>query len=30
MSATYRTTIEIAADVNHVFDHFVRPELLVR
>ena len=27
---TYRTRIEIAAQPDHVFDHFVRPELLVR
>lgn len=30
MSATYRTTIDIAATPGEVFDHFVRPELLVR
>jgi uncharacterized protein YndB with AHSA1/START domain len=30
MSETYRTTIEIAAPPEQVFDHFVRPELLVR
>ena len=30
MSETYRTSIEIEAPPEHVFDHFVRPELLVR
>jgi len=30
VSDGYRTTIEIAADPDRVFDHFVRPELLVR
>jgi uncharacterized protein YndB with AHSA1/START domain len=30
MSDTYRTEIEIAAPPETVFDHFVRPELLVR
>jgi uncharacterized protein YndB with AHSA1/START domain len=30
MSDTYRTSIEIDAEPDHVFDHFVRPELLVR
>src|SRR5262249_55436280 len=27
---TFRTSIEIAAEPSRVFDHFVRPELLVR
>jgi uncharacterized protein YndB with AHSA1/START domain len=30
MSAAYRTTIEIAAPPDRVFDYFVQPELLVR
>jgi uncharacterized protein YndB with AHSA1/START domain len=30
MSGSYRTAIEIAAAPDVVFDHFVRPELLVR
>ncbi len=30
MSETYRTSIEIDAPPEQVFDHFVRPELLVR
>jgi uncharacterized protein YndB with AHSA1/START domain len=30
MSETYRTSIEIDATPDQVFDHFVRPELLVR
>ncbi|HWL85265.1 MAG TPA: SRPBCC domain-containing protein [Polyangiaceae bacterium] len=30
MSETFRTSIEIAADPDRVFDHFVQPELLVR
>jgi uncharacterized protein YndB with AHSA1/START domain len=30
VSETYRTSIEIAAAPDRVFDHFVRPELLVR
>lgn len=30
MSETYRTSIEIDATLDQVFDHFVRPELLVR
>jgi len=30
VTGTYRTTIEIDADPGRVFDHFVRPELLVR
>jgi uncharacterized protein YndB with AHSA1/START domain len=30
VSETFRTSIEIAAEPNRVFDHFVRPELLVR
>jgi uncharacterized protein YndB with AHSA1/START domain len=30
MSESYRTSIEIAAEPSRVFDHFVRPELLVR
>jgi uncharacterized protein YndB with AHSA1/START domain len=30
MSETYRTSIEINAPPDQVFDHFVRPELLVR
>jgi uncharacterized protein YndB with AHSA1/START domain len=30
MSETYRTSIEINATPDQVFDHFVRPELLVR
>jgi uncharacterized protein YndB with AHSA1/START domain len=30
MSATYRTSIEIAAEPERVFDYFIRPELLVR
>ncbi len=30
MSETYRTSIEIDASPEQVFDHFVRPELLVR
>jgi uncharacterized protein YndB with AHSA1/START domain len=30
MSDAYRTTLEIAAAPEIVFDHFVRPELLVR
>jgi uncharacterized protein YndB with AHSA1/START domain len=30
MSETYRTSIEIAAEPQRVFDHFVQPELLVR
>lgn len=30
MTETYRTTIEIDATPDEVFDHFVRPELLVR
>jgi uncharacterized protein YndB with AHSA1/START domain len=30
MSETFRTSIEIAASQEHVFDYFVRPELLVR
>jgi uncharacterized protein YndB with AHSA1/START domain len=30
MSDTYRTSIEIDATAEQVFDHFVRPELLVR
>jgi uncharacterized protein YndB with AHSA1/START domain len=30
MSDTYRTSIEIEAEPDRVFDHFVRPELLVR
>jgi uncharacterized protein YndB with AHSA1/START domain len=30
MSETYRTSIKIAAPAEQVFDHFVRPELLVR
>jgi uncharacterized protein YndB with AHSA1/START domain len=29
-SETFRTTIEIAADPDFVFEHFLRPELLVR
>lgn len=30
MTETYRTSIEIQASPDQVFDHFVRPELLVR
>ena len=30
MSETFRTSIDIAAPPEEVFDHFVRPELLVR
>jgi uncharacterized protein YndB with AHSA1/START domain len=30
VSETYRTSIEIAAEPGVVFDHFVRPDLLVR
>ena len=30
MSETFRTSIDIAATQDQVFDHFVRPELLVR
>jgi uncharacterized protein YndB with AHSA1/START domain len=30
MTEAFRTTIEIAAEPDTVFDHFVRPELLVR
>jgi uncharacterized protein YndB with AHSA1/START domain len=30
MKSTFRTSIEIAAEPERVFDHFVRPELLVR
>lgn len=30
MSEAYRTSIEIAAEPERVFDHFVNPELLVR
>jgi uncharacterized protein YndB with AHSA1/START domain len=30
MSETYRTSIDIAAPPDEVFDYFVRPELLVR
>jgi uncharacterized protein YndB with AHSA1/START domain len=30
MNETFRTEIEIAAPPDRVFDHFVRPELLVR
>ncbi len=30
MSETFRTTIDISAAPEHVFDHFVKPELLVR
>ena len=30
MSGSYRTTIQIDAPPDRVFDHFVRPELLVR
>jgi len=30
MSETFRTSIDIAATQDHVFDYFVRPELLVR
>ena len=30
MSEPYRTSIEIAAEQDHVFDHFVQPEKLVR
>jgi uncharacterized protein YndB with AHSA1/START domain len=30
MSETYRTSIDIEASPDEVFDHFVRPELLVR
>jgi uncharacterized protein YndB with AHSA1/START domain len=30
MSDTYRTTLDIEASPDEVFDHFVRPELLVR
>jgi uncharacterized protein YndB with AHSA1/START domain len=30
MSATFRTSIDIAASPDRVFDHFVQPELLVR
>jgi uncharacterized protein YndB with AHSA1/START domain len=30
MSETFRTSIEIAATEEEVFDYFVRPELLVR
>lgn len=30
MKTTFRTSIEIAAEPDRVFDHFVRPELLVR
>ena len=30
MSETFRTSIDIAATQEQVFDHFVRPELLVR
>jgi len=30
MSETFRTSIEIDADPDRVFDHFVQPELLVR
>jgi uncharacterized protein YndB with AHSA1/START domain len=30
MSATFRTSITIAAPPERVFDHFVKPELLVR
>src|SRR5262245_15335241 len=30
MSETYKTTIEIAAEPDRIFDHFVQPELLVR
>jgi uncharacterized protein YndB with AHSA1/START domain len=30
MSETFRTSIDIAAPADQVFDHFVRPELLVR
>lgn len=30
MSETYRTSIDIEAPPEQVFDHFVRPELLVR
>jgi uncharacterized protein YndB with AHSA1/START domain len=30
MSETFRTSIEIAAPPDEVFDHFIRPELLVR
>jgi len=30
MSSTYRTSIDVAAPPERVFDYFVRPELLVR
>jgi len=30
MSATYRTSIDIDATPEQVFDHFIKPELLVR
>lgn len=30
MSETFRTSIDIEAEPDRVFDHFVRPELLVR
>ena len=30
MSDAFRTSIDIDAPLEHVFDHFVRPELLVR
>jgi uncharacterized protein YndB with AHSA1/START domain len=30
MSETYRTTLDVEASPEEVFDHFVRPELLVR
>jgi uncharacterized protein YndB with AHSA1/START domain len=30
MSEAYRTSIDVAATPEHVFDYFVRPELLVR
>ena len=30
MSDTYRTSIEIEADPDRVFDYFVKPDLLVR
>jgi uncharacterized protein YndB with AHSA1/START domain len=30
MSDTYRTSVDIDATLEQVFDHFVRPELLVR
>jgi uncharacterized protein YndB with AHSA1/START domain len=30
MSETFRTSIDIAAAPERVFDHFVQPELLVR